>query len=263
MVGKSGSPHGGATRATIALQHFPGWVAAAVAAAWSLRLSCLVSGNAPVFRRCWEVIRANLDRSNGLARQTRQPETEEPFADWGQQMNYSTIRWTISVLFVLLLAGGAIGADAAKETGRDGRFIVYDNDTVRDTKTNLMWAAKDNGRALSWPDAKSFSTDYRSGGYSDWRLPTVDELKGLYDTAASYKTACTAALDEHSHIADEVHLTKAISLTCTRLWTSQARSGAPGSVLVFDFHYGSDAARPGFQGFIDTAVRVLPVRSGK
>jgi hypothetical protein len=64
-------------------------------------------------------------------------------------------------------------------------------------------------------------------------------------------------------VADEVHLTKAISLTCTRLWTSQARSGAPGSVLVFDFHYGSDAARPGFQGFIDTAVRVLPMRSGK
>ncbi len=27
-----------------------------------------------------------------------------------------------------------------KETDRDGRFIAYDNATVLDTRTNLMWA---------------------------------------------------------------------------------------------------------------------------
>ena len=28
----------------------------------------------------------------------------------------------------------------AGETGRDGRFIAYDNEIVLDTQTNLMWA---------------------------------------------------------------------------------------------------------------------------
>jgi hypothetical protein len=37
----------------------------------------------------------------------------------------------------------------------------------------------------------------------------------------------------------------------------------PGSALVFDFHYGNDAARSGFQDFIGTAVWMLPGRSGK
>lgn len=56
------------------------------------------------------------------------------------------------------------------------RFIAYDNGTVMDTTTNLMWAAKDNGSDISCADAKSYCENYRAGGYTDWRLPTKDEL---------------------------------------------------------------------------------------
>src|SRR5450759_5881470 len=35
------------------------------------------------------------------------------------------------------------------ETVRDGRFIAYDNGTVLDTRTKLMWAAKDNGSDIN------------------------------------------------------------------------------------------------------------------
>ncbi len=38
---------------------------------------------------------------------------------------------------------------AANEIKRDGRFIAYDNGTVLDTSTNLMWAAKDNGEDIN------------------------------------------------------------------------------------------------------------------
>ena len=69
----------------------------------------------------------------------------------------------------------------AKEIGRD-RFIAYDNGTVLDTKTNLMWAAKDNSYDISWHGAKSYCENYRGGGYSDWRMPTQDELVGLYNS---------------------------------------------------------------------------------
>jgi hypothetical protein len=75
----------------------------------------------------------------------------------------------------------------AGETGRDGRFIAYNNGTVSDTRTNLMWAAKDNGSDINWANAKSYCENYRGGGYSDWRMPTLDELAGLYDSAVTGK----------------------------------------------------------------------------
>lgn len=69
------------------------------------------------------------------------------------------------------------------EIRRDGRFIAYDNGTVLDTRTNLMWAAHDNGRDINWQDAKIYCEKYRIGGYKDWRMPTPDELVNLYNPA--------------------------------------------------------------------------------
>jgi hypothetical protein len=43
----------------------------------------------------------------------------------------------IAILFILVVCTGL--AFAGEKT-RDGRFIAYDNGTVLDTKTNLMWA---------------------------------------------------------------------------------------------------------------------------
>jgi hypothetical protein len=150
-----------------------------------------------------------------------------------------------------------------KENGNDGQFTSYDNGTVLDTKTKLMWMGRDNGAALSWPDAKKFAENYRGAGYSDWRLPTLAELSGLYDKAKTRRTYCVAAVDELGAAADEIHLSALFHLTCTRLWTSQERSDKPGSATIYDFHSGSDAARPGAKEFIDTASRVLVVRNVK
>ena len=43
-----------------------------------------------------------------------------------------------------------------------------------------MWAAKDNEYDLNWVSAKSYCEDYRGGGYKDWRMPTEEELKGIF-----------------------------------------------------------------------------------
>lgn len=59
--------------------------------------------------------------------------------------------------------------------------LPYDNGTVEDTDTGLMWTAKDNGGPIIWGEAKSYCSNYREGGYTDWRMPTQDELTGLYD----------------------------------------------------------------------------------
>jgi uncharacterized caspase-like protein len=46
----------------------------------------------------------------------------------------------------------------------DGRFIAYNNGTVLDTQTNLIWAAEDNGSDINWENAKSYCENYREGG---------------------------------------------------------------------------------------------------
>jgi ankyrin repeat protein len=157
----------------------------------------------------------------------------------------------------------AAGKTAPKETGKDGQYTSYDDGTVLDTKTRLMWMGRDNGSALSWPDAKKSASDFRGAGYSDWRLPTLAEVSALYEKDKTRRTFCAPAVDDLGATADEVHLTNSIRLSCTRVWTSQERSDKPGSATVFDFHSGKDAARPEAKEFVDTASRILVVRDVK
>jgi tetratricopeptide (TPR) repeat protein len=129
------------------------------------------------------------------------------------------------------------------------RFIAYNNGTVLDTRTNLMWAAKDNGENINWANAKSYCEKYRGGGYSDWRMPTLDELGGLYDAGKSYKSDCG-----YSDLSYDVHLTELIRLTCTWAWTSETRGSDAETV---GFLYG----RHTLKNQRDTlAMRALPVR---
>ncbi len=134
----------------------------------------------------------------------------------------------------------------AKEIKRDGRFIAYNDGTVLDTRTNLMWAAKDNGSGINWANAKSYCENYRGGGYSDWRMPTQDELVGLYDGSKSYSVIQSNY---------NVHLTELIQLTACCPWTSETINSA---ALDFNF-YRND--RGGFHQ--SSLLRALPVRSGK
>ncbi len=68
------------------------------------------------------------------------------------------------------------------EIGRDGRFIAYDNGTVLDTGSGLMWASKDNEMDVEDYGATLYCKNFRGGGYKDWRMPTTFELAGLFDS---------------------------------------------------------------------------------
>ena len=135
----------------------------------------------------------------------------------------------------------------AGEKARDGRFIAYDNGTVLDTRTNLMWSAKDNGSNINWQGAKSYCENYRGGGYIDWRMPMQDELAGLYDAAKTYKSDC----------GYYVHLTELIRLTCPDPWASEMRDS---DAVYFSFITGVRYWYP-LSG--SNLYRALPVRSGK
>jgi hypothetical protein len=137
----------------------------------------------------------------------------------------------------LAIVGKRPSESAANEIGRDDRFIAYDDGTVLDTSTNLMWAAKDSGREISWWNANSYCENYRAGGYTDWRMPPQNELARLYDMK-----------------------TKWIKVT-NWVWASETRSGSYSGSYAAYFDFSS-----GVRGWSSTSAggtRVLPVRSGK
>ena len=57
--------------------------------------------------------------------------------------------------------------------------------TWTDPATGLMWAKKDNGKDVSWEQASEYCAKLQLGGFNDWRLPTIEELAGLYDSSVS------------------------------------------------------------------------------
>lgn len=50
-----------------------------------------------------------------------------------------------------------------------------------DPSTGLMWTAKDNGYDITWGKAMKYCRNLSLAGYSDWRLPSINELQGIYD----------------------------------------------------------------------------------
>jgi hypothetical protein len=136
----------------------------------------------------------------------------------------------------------------AREIARDGRFIAFDNQPVLDTKTNLIWAAKDNGRDINWYNAKRYCESYRGGGYTDWRMPTQDELAQLYDAGKA----------QHNDAQQNpLHLTGLIRLTDCCPWSSKTRGS---EAAYFDFTNGTHwwFVSPG------TSInRAIPVRQAK
>ena len=75
---------------------------------------------------------------------------------------------TVFSLVLLALAAGSARFEAA-----DG--------AVRDTKTSLEWSQKDNGADVDFKGAKAFCDELTLAGHDDWRLPTIEELEGIYD----------------------------------------------------------------------------------
>jgi hypothetical protein len=133
----------------------------------------------------------------------------------------------------------------ARVSLQQSRFIASNDGTVLDEKTNLMWAAKDNGSPIDWQGARSYCDNYRGGGYKDWRMPTQAELAELYYYALKQSNGN--------------YLTKLIEITGEYMWASETLGN--NSAAVYDFRHDLGT-------FIDKQSRVkkpraIPVRSAK
>ncbi len=83
----------------------------------------------------------------------------------------------IFFFFVVNILAGAQSSvqdrSSAQETLARGYWV--------DSSTGLIWAANDNGKDVTWGSALKYCRNLSLAGYYDWRLPSIDELQGIYD----------------------------------------------------------------------------------
>lgn len=73
------------------------------------------------------------------------------------------------------------------------RFVVSDGSIFLDKHTKLMWTLWDSNDSaaacIDYENANQYVSDLRTGGYSDWRLPSPQELIRLYKSEPFFPLA--------------------------------------------------------------------------
>jgi len=94
-----------------------------------------------------------------------------------------------------------------------------------DPDTGLMWAKKDNGSDVNWKKATNYCQNVMDN-HTDWRLPTIDELQGIYDANANVNGY---------HVKGNLQLSG---------WPwSSSQGDTSGQAWFFDFKYGGRESR--------------------
>lgn len=88
-------------------------------------------------------------------------------------MSRSARCWLCCVPLLLSACGG-------------GGISEQGNGMLKDAATGLSWQQRDNGSDIDSAGAR----DYCAGLPGGWRLPSVDELMGLYDKSGKQTTPC-------------------------------------------------------------------------
>jgi len=136
--------------------------------------------------------------------------------------------------------------------GADDRFVDNGDGTVTDTKTDLMWAQTDNMGHINWHDARLYCENFILRGYDNWRMPTIEELKTLFDDSLKgYETIC----------GQKVRSAPQIELSCGFVWSFEVRSESdryPISALAYNYSkgYWFSSRMSQYRGY-----RALPVRT--
>jgi hypothetical protein len=106
-----------------------------------------------------------------------------------------------------------------------------------DSSTGLIWAVRDNGEDVTWGKAIKYCQKLSLAGYSDWRLPSIDELQAIYDDSGF-----TAPHPKDSMPALAGKAKGGLLLTGNREWSSSRvrddRGHRTGYAWQFDFPHG-------------------------
>ena len=114
--------------------------------------------------------------------------------------------------------GGQSGAASYSDNG---------NGTVTDNSTGLVWqqGTVGDGVAMSWEDALQYCENLSLGGYTDWRLPNLNELRSLVNYSSS---------------APAIDMIYFPNVQASFYWSSTTSASNPDNAWFVEFGYGAD-----------------------
>lgn len=77
--------------------------------------------------------------------------------------------------------GEAFYGQDAQYTGTVPSYTDNGDGTITDNVTGLIWTQELSRFSMSWTQASSYCDTLKTGGHTDWRLPTVKELWSIRD----------------------------------------------------------------------------------
>jgi hypothetical protein len=125
-----------------------------------------------------------------------------------------------------------------------GEYLDYGDGAIADTRTNTMWQ-KSDFPAASWESALAQCEQSQVGGYTDWRLPTKNDLQTVIDPASASLWPTVFSSHAGSY------------------WSSTTRNDAPASAWVVLSDKQTAAAAKTASNYFRCARRMaqLPVGS--
>ena len=147
-------------------------------------------------------------------------------------------------------SGARTGADSDSVPGADR--VPWTDPTTR-----LTWTSRDNGEDIYLGGAVDYCKNLKLGDYANWRLPEVDELKGLYKWSSNGTLENSGLQPDNPHLY--VHIKGGIKLSGVQ-WSNTWKS--PTLAFVIDFSKGmKDVRSP--QNWGSGGMRALCVRDPK
>ncbi len=118
-----------------------------------------------------------------------------------------------------------------KETTQNSRYLDNSDGVIFDQHTNLMWMKNDTwiefGSLMSWHKAQEYLkklNEEKFAGYQNWRFPTGNEAKSLYDDSSS----------NHDREGCEIFIDSIFPAGCGyTTWTSETRGAK--AAMGFDY----------------------------
>jgi hypothetical protein len=129
-------------------------------------------------------------------------------------------------------------------------------ETYTDYSTKLTWQATPLPKQVTWQEAKDFCEATTSGGHTDWRLPTISELRTLMDGcpytatngACKVTDSCTNTSCWNQQICMKCDIerrwgkckwTKKMGKPCSLTWSSKIIGNYQKQAWAVDFSVGN------------------------
>jgi len=148
-------------------------------------------------------------------------------------------------------------------------FLVGNQpDTWTDPQTNLMWKANNTSTTVPWYSGKKYCESLQLEGYTDWRLPTIDELRTIvYDCPSTEpRGACQASefcnndgcICGSCESKSRCNRNNNLSGLCTRAWSTTEMEWNSERVFYLDFNGGAvDVVEKAKASFLVQCVRKM------